>query len=301
MRVAKTYENWKWSEDKAYVKNNRWYVKATRNCDRCTNGVYVARVENGHIVPHPNAGGVCFACGGSGIISKEVRLYTDQEYERMNKSAETAAQKRAVAREEKMKAEFAAKRKEWLTINGFNENETTYIYFPADSYEIKDTLKEAGFRFNQFLLWHIAEVPEEYKDQVVEVKLADVAEIGAWGTGNYLSTAKSYVEKVLGEARPAEASEWIGEEKEKLVDIPVVLTKKKEMMTRFGYSQLIEFTTKGNIIGVLQWWTAVEVPYEVGTSLLLSGTVKEHTEYKNKKYTRVTRCKLKESEVNSEQ
>ena len=54
----------------------------------------------------------------------------------------------------------------WLEENCFNENLTTFVYFPADSFEVKDSLKDAGFRFSKILLWHIANIPEGYEDKV---------------------------------------------------------------------------------------------------------------------------------------
>ena len=44
----------------------------------------------------------------------------------------------------KMKAEFATKRAQYLEKMGFNKDEVTYIYFPADSYNVKETLKANG-------------------------------------------------------------------------------------------------------------------------------------------------------------
>lgn len=292
MKVAKTYQSWNYDETKAYEKNGKMYVKVSCKCDNCTNGVYVARIENGHIIPHPNCGGICFKCGGTGILSKEVRLYTDKEFDQIQKAAETAAKKREVAREEKMKAEFEQKRAEWLEKNGFNEDEITYVYFPSDSYDVKETLKENGFRFSNFLLWHIANIPTGYEDKVVEIKREEVAEMGAWGTGNYIPNTRSYIEQRLEEARPAELeSEWIGMEKERIYDLPVVMTQKREMTTKFGYTQLCEFrTAEGSI---LQWWTASNVEPEVGDSILLTGTIKSHDEYKGKKITTVKRCSFK--------
>ena len=64
-----------------YFKNGKMYTKARTKCDRCMNGVYVCRVENGQPVPHPVADGVCFRCNGSGYISKDVRLNTVEEAE----------------------------------------------------------------------------------------------------------------------------------------------------------------------------------------------------------------------------
>ena len=293
MRVANSYVGYEYDETKAYEKNGKMYVSARCKCDRCTKGVYVARVENGQLIPHPAFSGVCLKCGGSGFITKEVRLYTDKEFEQMEKASAKAAEKREAAREQKMKAEYANKRAKWLEENGFNENLTTFVYFPADSFEIKDSLKDAGFRFSKILLWHIANIPEGYEDKVVEINLDQIAEIGAWGEGYYKPDARTLVDDVLKNCRPIEesTSEWLFEEKERFYDYAVVLKSVRGMETRFGWTQLVKFEdANGNI---LQWWTAVEIKAEVGDHVLLTGTVKAHDEYKGVKSTTVTRCKIK--------
>ena len=293
MRVAKSYEGYEYDETKAYEKNGKMYVSARCKCDRCTKGVYVTRVENGQPIPHPAFGGVCLKCGGSGFITKEVRLYTDKEFEQMEKASIKAAEKREAAREQKMKAEYADKRAKWLKENCFNENLTTFVYFPADSFEVKDSLKDAGFKFNRSLLWHIANIPEGYEDKVVEITLDKVAEIGAWGEGCYRPNARAFVDDILKNCRPIEdsTSEWLFEEKERFYDYAVVLKSVRGMETRFGWTQLVKFEdANGNI---LQWWTAVEIKAEVGDHVLLTGTVKAHDEYKGIKSTTVTRCRLK--------
>ena len=293
MRVAKSYEGYEYDETKAYEKNGKMYVSARCKCDRCTKGIYITRVENGQPVPHPAFGGVCLKCGGSGVITKEVRLYTDKEFEQMEKASIKAAEKREAAREQKMKAEYANKREKWLEENCFNENLTTFVYFPADSFEVKDSLKDAGFKFNRSLLWHIANIPEGYEDKVVEITLDQVAEIGAWGEGCYKSNARTFVDDMLKNCRPIEesTSEWIFEEKERFYDYAVVLKSVRGMETKFGYTQLVKFEdANGNI---LQWWTAVEIKAEIDDQVLLTGTVKAHDEYKGVKSTTVTRCKIK--------
>lgn len=293
MKVANSYVGYEYDETKAYEKNGKMYVSARCKCDRCTKGMYVTRVENGQPVPHPAFGGVCLKCGGSGFITKEVRLYTDKEFEQMEKASIKAAEKREAAREQKMKAEYANKRAKWLEENCFNENLTTFVYFPADSFEVKDSLKDAGFRFSKILLWHIANIPEGYKDKVVEITLDKVAEIGAWGEGFYRPDARTFVDDILKNCRPVEesTSEWLFEEKERFYDYAVVLKSIRGMETRFGWTTLIKFEDDhGNI---LDWWTSTDVKAEVGDRVLLTGTVKSHNEYKGIKSTIVTRCKIK--------
>ena len=294
MRVAKSYVGYEYDETKAYEKNGKMYVSARCKCDRCNgSGIAISHVCNGQPVPYVNDGGICYSCNGAGYFRKEIRLYTDKEFEQMEKASAKAAEKREAAREQKMKAEYANKRAKWLEENCFNENLTTFVYFPSDSFQVKDSLKDAGFRFSKNLLWHIANIPEGYEDKVVEIALDQVAEIGAWGEGFYRPGARTFVDDILKNCRPIEesTSEWLFEEKERFYDYAVVLKSVRGMETRFGYTQLVKFEdANGNI---LQWWTAVEIKAEVGDQVLLTGTVKAHDEYKGVKSTTVTRCKIK--------
>ena len=294
MRVAKSYVGYEYDETKAYEKNGKMYVSAQCKCDRCNgSGIAISHVCNGQPVPYVNDGGICYSCNGAGYFRKEIRLYTDKEFEQMEKASAKAAEKREAAREQKMKAEYANKRAKWLEENGFNENLTTFVYFPVDSFEVKDSLKDAGFKFNRSLLWHIANIPEGYEDKVVEITLDQVAEIGAWGEGCYRPNARTFVDDMLKNCRPIEesTSEWLFEEKERFYDYAVVLKSVRGMETRFGWTTLIKFEDDhGNI---LDWWTNTDVKAEVGDRILLTGTVKSHNEYKGIKSTTVTRCRLK--------
>ena len=296
MRLAKSYEGYEFDETKAYEKGGKLYVHAARKCDRCTKGVYVCRVENGYPVPHPNAGGVCFKCGGTGFITKECRLYTDEERKKLDIANERAAKKRELEYEAKIKAEFDTKKAEWLEKNGFNEKMTTFLYFPEDSYEVKEELKKAGFRFSSNLLWHCATVPAGYEDKVAEISFCDVAELAAWGEGYYKDDCRNFVEAILNEYRPKvkSNSKWVFEEKDRFRDYEVTLKSIRQMETKYGWTQLFTFEDKNN--DILQWWTSVAVNAEVGDLVLLSGTVKEHTEYKGEKITTVNRCKVKKIE-----
>ena len=191
-----------------------------------------------------------------------------------------------------MKAEYDQKKATWLEKNGFNKNEITYVYFPSDSYEVKETLKENGFRFSNFLLWHIANIPEGYEDKVIEIKREEVAEMTAWGEGHYIPDTRSYVEQRLEEARPAEPeSKWIGTEKERIYDLPVILKDIQNIESRFGFTQLVKFETKN--LDKIVWWTTVDIQFNIGDEILLTGTIKSHEEFRSVKQTVMTRCKLK--------
>ena len=291
MRVAKSYEGYEYDETKAYEKNGKMYVSARCKCDRCNgSGIAISHVCNGQPVPYVNDGGICYSCNGAGYFRKEIRLYTDKEFEQMEKASIKAAEKREAAREQKMKAEYANKRAKWLEENCFNENLTTFIYALSDSYDVKEKLKDAGFKFNSSLLWHAATIPTGYEESCIEVSFNEIGEFSAWGEGHFNIDVKKIIEDKIKKARPASKSQWIGEEKDKIVDLPVVLVSIHGFESRYGYSKVVKFLNGDNII---TWFTATDIKFEPGDNILLSGTIKKLDEYKGEAQTIMTRCRLK--------
>ena len=294
MRVAKTYQNgYKYDETKAYEKDGKLYVDASCKCDRCVKGVFVCRIENGQPVPHPAYGGVCLKCGGTGYISKSIRLYTNEEYERMEKANEKAREKRRAEQEERMKREFAHRKEIWLETHGFNKNEETYIVL-GDSYSIKDQLKDAGFRYNGTLhRWMKGEpigIPQDYKGDVIKVSATDILEFSAWGEGHFFSNAKEIIDNIEKETLPEVITEWKGEIGERLT-VKVFLAGAREYQNQWGYG--IIYTFKDDDNGVYVWFTKVDINKEVGDSFTLVGTVKDHKTYNDIHQTIVNRCKIK--------
>lgn len=275
-----------------FEKNGKPYTKIKEKCDRCSgHGIIVSRVENGQLIPIPVDNGICYGCGGRGYYIKEVRLYTEKELESMERANERVRQKKAEEREAKMKAEFAGNRIKWLEENGFNEDEVTYIYAGTDSYQIKDELKEAGFRFSATLKWHKATRDEKYADNLIAVKLDEIAEWSAWGKATFSIEAKSIVEKKIAEVQPESTSEWIGEVGDKLKGIKVKLIRKYSFETRYGMSTVYNFEDEeGN---VLVWFSSTVQPVEPGEWCTIKYcTIKDHSEYKDVKQTVITRAKL---------
>lgn len=278
---------------KEYEKDGKMYATVRTKCSRCTKGVYVTRVENGQPIPHPAYGGVCLKCGGTGYIQKEVRLYTEEEYAKNAAAAQKRAEKKKVERQKKMEEEFESKKAIWLEKNGFNDKMTTFVYFPDDSYQVKNELKNAGFQFSGQLLWHSPNIPAGYEEKVVEITLDMVADISAWGEGFYRAGCRDVVEDALSGARPLNNSEWIGEVGEKVKGLKVILKSTHSFETRYGYTRLLKFEDmKGNIIC---WFTSTYQPYEINDTVFITGTIKAQDEYKGVKQTTLTRCRLKEA------
>lgn len=285
--TAPSYRDWE-TVGTPLVKNGKMYTKVKRKCDRCVNGVYVCRVENGRPVPHPVADGVCFQCGGTGYEVKEVRLYTVAEAAKMEQRNEAARIKRQQELEARMKEEYAEKKVKWLKDNGWSQDGVTYIV-TGDSFSVKDDLKAAGWLFDYVLRWHKAD-PTGYEDRVKKVEIDKVIQFSAWGEGHYLTEAKDYIDNLLTEDSADKNSQWVGQIGSR-DSFNVTLVSKRGFQGQYGYSNVYTFRTEdGNI---LTWFSTVEVEKEPGDQFTLVGTVKDHTEYKNIKQTILSRCKIK--------
>lgn len=288
MRVADSYKDYNYDETKAYEKNGKMYVSASCKCSRCGgSGIYAVGVENGQIKPHPAYNGVCLQCEGKGAIVKEIRLYTDKEYQTMSENNEKARQKRQAEAAAKIEAEFQENKKNWLDAEGFTQDGVTYIVC-GDSYSIKDTLKAEGWKYSKLLKWHRA-TPDGYEDRVIKVTTDEVVDFSAWGKGAYkLDTAKLVEERMA--AKCPSNSEYIGEIKDKITDLPVIVKAIRGFENQYGYSHVITFASDDNI---LVWITATNIAFGEGDKVYLSGTIKDHKEYKGEKQTVMTRCKIR--------
>lgn len=285
--VADSYENFELI-GVPYEKSGKMYSKARNNCDRCTKGIYVSRVENGYIVPHPAYGGVCLKCNGTGYITKEIRLYTEKE-----KAAAVRAKERAAERKIEEKLANAEKKKQkWLEKECFTPDGVTTVYVGSNSFDVKDQLKADGWKYSPMIGWRIAATGvEKYGiENVVEISVTDLASFNLYGEGFWLSTAKTFVDQIRQSREPQSVSDWIGTEKERIKNIPVTLVSIHGYNNQFGYSQAVKFETedKSEII----WFTTTNIKIKVGEKGILTGTVKKHDIYKNNKITIVTRCKI---------
>ena len=273
-----------------FEKSGKMYSKARCKCDRCVKGVYVTRIENGQPVPHPNANGVCFACGGTGFLSKEIRLYTEKEKAAADRAKQRAAERKV---EEKLAA-AERKKEEWLKKNGFTSDGFTAVYIGANSFDVKNELKEQGWKYSPIFGWRSADVSaiETYgEDNVAILSVDQLVSFNIYGEGCFLSTCANLIQQLKDAHKPQSLSNWVGTEKEKLVDLPVVIQRITGFGSRFGWTNVITFTSGNDI---LTWFTSSDISdFEQGEEYLLSATVKEHTMYKDEKQTVLLRVKLK--------
>lgn len=294
--------NWKVAPSYKYAKilsineaTKKAYIE--EKCDRCGgSGIIAARVENGHIIPIPVDSGICYKCNGEGKIHKWVKAYTEEEMDKYLTSQEKAKAKRA-EKAELEKQEKLNKSKEnqeaLLAKWGYDiENPLIWLVGGGSTYEIKDQLKEMGCKFNPAFGWysnHPIDVPTNYG--MVSINFYDVY---VWYPLSKRFELKDNAREIADAAKatlePKSNSEYIGEIKERLRDLKVTLTAARSFDSFYGTSFIYTFTYGEDI---LVWITSSCKDIEIGEELLLTGTVKEHSEYKGTKQTKLSRCIIK--------
>ena len=268
MAVAKSYENYKLGEP--FTENGRKYVNATCSCDHCCGtGIWA----------YGPFGGTCFKCGGSGKLSMKVRWYTDAERARMD----IATAKRA--EEASIKHQNELDRKRGPEYNNFGNQDGFITLILGNTYPIKDELKEAGCRYSSLFGWY---VPNDinYTSTLETYKLF-------WNqiSKDNLMLEESVVKEIVtGLIRKPSLSTFIGEIGEK-IQFAAKVTSNRSFETRYGICRAIVFQDQNENVYV--WYTAAKDLPE-GSSYEITGTIKDHSEYKGVKQTILTRCKVRE-------
>ena len=274
-----------------FDKKGKKYTKIKFKCDRCVNGIYAVGVENGSIKPHPAYNGVCLKCGGTGWLQKEVRLYTEQEYERNKAAAERAKAKREEVRKQEIEANYEKNRAKWLEKNGFSAEGDVYL-IKGETYSIKDELKAAGFKYDLVLGWH-APTPALYNDRLVKFNIEDLYSFSA--DGNWVvkkEGMEDLIKSKVAEDQSNVNSDWVGEVGDHIKKVQVTLKSKRSFYGKFGLTNV--YTFQDDKENIYTWFTTVEMTKAVNDVFFLKGTIKKHDEYNGTKQTVLTRCRVVE-------
>ena len=297
--VADSYKNMKIIKEPFTnpEKKNRKYVTVKTKCPRCGGlGFIVSRVHNGQMIPVSPDGGVCYLCDGKKYITKDVRAYTEKEYNNLQKSKARTREKKEAAEAARKRDlyENAAKYKHEIALKlGFNEEEKVYVVCGGDTYRIKDDLKKMGGKFDSILKWHFQEevnLPAEYKlcsfsfdelyDYEIEAKFA-----------KFKTNAADIVQSRIASLMPAPTSIYYpAEVKTRLRNIPAKVSKVNGFSGIYGYTFVYTFTADDYIF---VWMTAKDLNVEVGDTVDLTGTIKKFDDYLNQHQTYLTRCIVK--------
>lgn len=276
-------------------KNGTQYFHCKDHCLKC-GGTGIVKCYI-----HVN-GGECFDCNGSGITEWEEKEYTPEYEQKLAEQREKRWAKKkaeAMAKAAELNAEFFEK-------NGFTPEGITYFVL-GDTYSIKEELKAQGAKWdNVSKHWHMATKPEGR--EVFEVSVEDMYYTDYAGVYTWNSWVRSewddpeyYVNKIQSAEETIKAnkstSQHVGTIGEK---ISIIVTYKHTASWENGYggywntgvTNLHTFQDdQGNIY---VWKTSNFIEADYGTKLTITGTIKEHSEYKGIKQTALTRCKLQE-------
>ena len=293
--VADSYKNMKVISEPFENEKGKMVVKVQDKCDRCGGlGFIVSRVENGHPIPIPVDGGVCYKCGGAKVITKVVRAYTEKEYNALQKNKERQSQKRkeAIAAKEQDAIEKAKEYKHDIALKlGFGENEKAYLVYGDDTFAIKDKLKEMGARFDPTLKWFFpneVELPEGYK--LCEMSFDELYIYNPrtkWA--EFKEDAKDIVRRRMIELKgPSTSVYYPGQEKDRIRNITAKVSSIRGFEGYYGYTAVYTFTS-GDYVFI--WMTSkCDLDVAVDDTVDLTGTIKKFDEYMGVKNTYLTRC-----------
>ncbi len=278
-------------------EKGKMYVNVKGVCPRCGGlGFIVSRVENGHPIPIPVDGGVCYLCNGEKTITKAVRAYTEKEYLRKEAAKAKAqdAKAKAKIRKEQDLIENAETYKHEIALKlGFGEDEKAYLVYGDDTFAIKDELKKLGARFDPTLKWFFAkkvDLPAGYN--LCEMSFDELYIYNPrtkWA--EFKEDAKAIVSKRIAELKGPSTSEFYpGEIKERIYNITAKIKSIRGFEGMYGYTSVYTFTSQNY---VFVWMTSkCDSTLAVGDTVDLTGTIKKFDEYMGINNTYLTRCKV---------
>jgi hypothetical protein len=182
---------------------------------------------------------------------------------------------------------------EWFEVNGFSEYGVTYLVL-GNSYPIKDTLKEEGFKFSPLLRWH-ADNCDFVLPEGCYYKELQFEDVFTWSEEENVAFMKEGAREKIEEIfnpKVVYNSDYVGEIKERIRDIPVEVRAIGGFDSAYGYKWVYTFIDEdGNLY---TWFTTAQQTVTLGDRVILTGTVTAHVEYKGARTTQLNRCVLKE-------
>ena len=286
-RVAPSYENY----HIVSVDEDAKKAIVEKQCDRCGgSGMY--------IIPRAFQG-TCFACGGAGVIRKRVKAYTPDECEKYLASQTRAKERKEEQREAKiaqLMADSEANFRIALEEAGYDVNlPQIWLVTGENTYAVKDKLKELGYKYKPEFGWyctHLVDIPVNYG--IVGIPFDEVCQWNPLTKKiSIKENAKEIADAAKAEAMPKSNSEFIGEVKQRLRDLHVILTGCRTIETYYGISLVYTFKMGDNILTWFCSGKGIDPDIEVGEAVLLTGTVKDHKIYNGVKQTYLNRCVVK--------
>lgn len=267
--------------DYSFWEKNYNFVRTDKNGSRIYETCRCEKCGGSGIIPYFNFhdGGVCYECGGSGSSKLKTITVRTPEYQ--------------------AKLDANKKKRDLAKLPAFCEkwgcDSEGYAYFVlGNTFEIKNDLKEAGARFNPYFKgWYFNTAEVDYPTYGAKViNFSDEYNcIQNWLNGINEDLVNEFINLNQQMERAAvPETEWYGEIGDKIM-LDITLKSRHAFANLYGISHLYIFEDADGHI--FKWTTAIDLNKDVDDTFTIAGTVKDHTEYKYKKQTVLTRCKLK--------
>ena len=270
-------------------------VKTDKNGTKWFTDDVCSKCDGKGVIPYYSGiyNGVCFLCSGSGKHTSNWKEYTP-EYNQVlaNKREAKLEAKREVLRKEAYKRNI-----KFFDKAGFDFKGNTWIVL-GSTYNIKEQIKLDGGKYSQQLGWHFDNGLVEYKTMLVNIQdLCEVNDIGDYEQ-SYSFKQFEIAEKVKAMkasfTEVPSTSTHVGNIGDKLT-LTVDLISSFSRVFQISYRQEVtSYIHKmvDSLGNVYIWKTGTEFGEE--KKVVLTGTVKEHSEYNKEKQTALTRCKVLE-------
>ena len=293
-RLARTYEEsgYRIDTDSIAEENGKLYADIVCDCWKCGGkGVipYFGHVDSG----------VCFCCGGTGKFSKHARIYTAAEREKMDAAAERKREREL----EKKRAGATAKREAWLEKYNLKDG-NIFIVAGCNTFEIKDELKAQGAKFYSGIGWFFGTETVPQEKPLVEGEFLFHTTVDAtffwneYGGGPYFRDGaideikKDIADCIKTKNQATSTSQHVGEIGERLRNMKGTFVSAKYFEGQWGGSFVYTFKVDGNIF---TWFSQAMIDETIKPedNIVLTGTVKNHTEYNGILQTQLSRCIVK--------
>lgn len=269
------------------MKHKLIYVKTDKNGTKYYHDITCTRCGGlGGCDNWKFTGWTCYKCGGSGITPltpQVVKVYTP-EYEAKLKAQR---EKRAAKKEAELRAKAQAERQEWIDEH-FPEGKIYVV--TGDTYKIYEDLKAAGAKYSHNTGWYFKYSQDKYP--TVEMTFEECTHESCAGFLRFNNDIKQKAEEKAKALKPE--SQFIGKIGDKIT-VEAKHTHSAWFESKSPYTHRIETTYIHNFEtpegNVLTWKTG-SYPEISSEKLTITGTVKEHSEYKGVKQTVLTRCKI---------
>lgn len=294
-KLARTNEEMGYKIVNVFEENGKLYADCRRECERCCGMGQIPYF--GHVDK-----GICFKCGGMKYFHKTFRAYTEEERAKMDE----AYQKKQDKKKEDLEAASETNKAAWLAKYGM-EGENLHIVTGANTYQIKDKLKDAGARFYQGLGWFFNDATKPADDFLTDpyffydVTFEDMFDWNCYNKTAYfkegaLNEMENKIKAIKAEANAKLSnSQHYGEIGDRIKKHPAILKEVKSISNEWGGSLLYTFAIGDDIF---TWFTqsVIDESIQPGDNIILSGTVKAHTEYNGILQTQLSRCIVKKGD-----